>query len=121
MKTRSRYLILGVILGLFWYVNGAQPLWQHALRMLLIMAGVLIVLELLARRRHRGGGDRPHIAHGRIIAAKLVLLAVAVGAEWLLDLYTSRADLIVAIGLAVVVAVAGPPLEHHLVRMPSQR
>ncbi|WIY01618.1 hypothetical protein QRX60_47655 [Amycolatopsis mongoliensis] len=118
-KTRSRFLALGLLLGVLWYVNGSRPLWEHALRMLVLMIVVLVALELLARRRYHGN-ERPHIRHGWIIGAKLALLAVAVGADWLLAQWTSRANLIVAIGLAVVVAVAGPRLAHRAVRGPGK-
>jgi phosphatidylglycerophosphate synthase len=117
--TRSRYAIIGAILGVLWYVNDAGPLWEHAVCVIVIMFAVLVVLELVNRRRH-GGADRPRISHGRIIATKLVFLAVAIGAQWLLDQWTDYANVIVAVGLAVVVAVAGPRLQHHLVRTPGQ-
>jgi hypothetical protein len=118
-KVRKQFLLLGVILGLLWYLNGGRPLWEHALRMLLIMVLVLIAVELLARRKH-GPGGRPRIAPGRIIAAKLALLVLAIGVEWILSPWTTSADLIVATGLAAVVALAGPWLRpFFLSRMPG--
>jgi len=100
-----------------WYLNGGTPLWEHALRMFLVMVVALVVLELLARRKH-GSGDRPRIAHRRIIAAKLALLVLAIGAEWLLRQWTNHANLIIAIGLAAVVALCGPMLQLHLIPSP---
>ena len=110
----KQFLVAGVILGVLWYANGGEPWWEHALRMLLIMVSALIALDLLARRKHTCG-DRPRIAHGRIIAAKLALLMLAIGVEWLLGLWTDRADLIVATGLAALVALAGPRLQPYFV------
>jgi hypothetical protein len=119
-RARIPFLVLGCLFGVLWYSNRNMLLWEHALRMLVIMIVVLAVIELLARRR-TGRERGPRLAHGRIIAAKLGLLAVAVVAEWLLDHWTAQASAIVAVGLAALTAVFGPGLQRHLVSASAPR
>jgi hypothetical protein len=117
-STETARSVRGAILGVLWYLNGGTPLWEHAIRMFLVMVVALVVLELLARRKH-DTGDRLRIAHWWIIAAKLALLVLAISAEWLLRQWTNRANLIIAIGLAAVVALCGPMLQPHLIPQPG--
>ena len=77
-QTRSHYLIAGLAVGGLWLLNGDKSLLYHAVQMLAVMS-VLTVLQIVAGRHH---GKTP--AYVRLIGAKLVLVAVAVGAEWLL-------------------------------------
>jgi hypothetical protein len=114
-SVRIRFLVPGIVFGVLWYANRDTPLWEHAVRMLVIMVVVLAAIELLADR-HNGQKRAPHLAHGRVIGAKLGLLAIAVVAEWALDHWTEQASAVVAVGLVVVTAVVGPALRHHCVR-----
>lgn len=104
-RTRVRYLIVGLVMGVLWWLNRDQPLLTHALQMLGVMA-VVTVLQILVRRRR---GQR--IEYLRLIGTKLLLLGVAVGAQWLLTPVLPRASLVVAGILPVLAAALGPRLE----------
>ena len=109
-QPRSHYLIAGLAVAGLWLLNGDKSLLYHAVQMLIVMSvltGLQIVID-----RHRGGTP-PYI---RLISAKLVLVAVAVGAEWLLALVTSESNTIVAVGLVVLITAAGPALDRLAAR-----
>jgi hypothetical protein len=69
-------------------------------------------LELVVLRRH-GARARPRISHARVIAAKLALLGIAVGAEWLIGVWTTSAGIVVAVGIVIAVALFGPVLQRR--------
>ena len=87
---------------------------------LIIVRGVLLALTIplqirFERRRQAAGINRPlPIRSPRIIGAKLALVLVAFGAEWLLGLWTNSADLIVAIAVFATVALLGPKVHPYL-------
>jgi hypothetical protein len=87
---------------------------------LIIVRGVLLALTIplqirFERRRQAAGINRPlPIKSPRIIGAKLALVLVAFGAEWLLGLWTSSADVIVAIAVFAIVALLGPKVHPYL-------
>ena len=107
---RSHYLIAGLAVAGLWLLNGDKSLLYHAAQMLIVMS-VLTGLQIVLDRRH---GKTP--AYIRLIGAKLVLVAVAVGAEWLLAPVTSRSNTIVAAGLVVLITAAGPALDRLAAR-----
>jgi hypothetical protein len=72
-----------------------------------VLTGLQIVID-----GHHGGTP----AYARLISAKLALVAVAVGAEWLLAPVTSRSNTIVAAGLVVLITAAGPALDRLAAR-----
>src|SRR5215469_5417230 len=107
---RSHYLIVGLAVAGLWLLNGDKSLLYHAVQMLIVMS-VLTGLQIGLDRRH--GETPPYV---RLISAKLVLVAVAVGAEWLLARVTSQSNTIVAAGLVVLITAAGPALDHLAAR-----
>ena len=109
-QPRTRYLIAGLVVGGLWLLNGDKSLLYHAVQMLIVMS-VLTGLQIVLDRRH---GETP--AYVRLISAKLVLVAVAVGAQWLLTPVTSESNTIVAAGLVVLVTAAGPALDRLAAR-----
>jgi len=109
-QPRSHYLIAGLAVGGLWLLNGDKSLLYHAVQMLIVMS-VLTGLQIVIDRHH---GGTP--AYVRLISAKLVLVAVAVGAEWLLAPVTSRSNTIVAAGLVVLITAAGPALDRLAAR-----
>ena len=114
-QPRSHYLIAGLAVAGLWLLNGDKSLLYHAVQMLIVMSvltGLQIVID-----RHRGGTP-PYI---RLISAKLVLVAVAVGAGWLLGPVTSGSNTIVAAGLVVLITAAGPPLDRLAARRAKAR
>jgi hypothetical protein len=109
-QPHSHYLIAGLAVAGLWLLNGDKSLLYHAVQMLIVMSaltGLQIVLD-----RHYG---KPP-AYLRLISAKLVLVAVAVGAEWLLAPVTSSSNTIVAAGLVVLITAAGPALDRLAAR-----
>jgi hypothetical protein len=94
---------------------------------LIIVRGALLALTIplqirFERKRQAAGINRPlPIRSPMIIAAKLALVLVAFGAESLLGLWTSSADLIVAAGVFVTVALLGPKAHPYLISLPKRR
>jgi low temperature requirement protein LtrA len=108
---------MGLILGVVWAAHAAEPLWEHAARTLALMLVALPLLTVLLRRKQARAGRRmPKLRHFNILTAKVALVAVASGAEWLLGRTTDNADRIVAIGIVVVVAVVGPRISRFFVK-----
>ena len=109
-QPRGHYLIAGLAVAGLWLLNGDKSLLYHAVQMLIVMS-VLTGLQIVLDRRH---GETP--AYARLIIAKLVLVAVAVGAEWLLARVTSWSNTIVAVGLVVLITAVGPALDRLAAR-----
>jgi hypothetical protein len=109
-QPRTHYLIAGLAVAGLWLLNADKSLLYHAVQMLIVMS-VLTGLQIVADLHH---GKAP--AYLRLISAKLVLVAVAVGAEWLLAPVTSESNAIVAAGLVVLITAAGPALDRLAAR-----
>ena len=113
---RIRYAALGLIAGGLWLWGSGDPLWLHALRLLAI---VLVVPALasglntaVARRR---GKDRTEtISIGLLVAIKAGLVIVAITVTGLLGSRVPHLDLYVAAWLALMLALGGPAIHHHL-------
>jgi len=114
-QPRTHYLIAGLAVAGLWLLNGDKSLLYHAVQMLIVMS-VLTGLQIVLDRRH---GERP--AYIRLITAKLVLVAVAVGAGGLLAPVTSQSNIIVAAGLVVLITAAGPALDRLAARRAKAR
>src|SRR5215470_57528 len=109
-QPRSHYLIAGLAVAGLWLLNGDKSVLYHAVQMLIVMS-VLTGLQIVIDRHH---GQAP--AYVRLISAKLVLVAVAAGAEWLLAPLTSSSNTIIAVGLVVLITAAGPALDRLAAR-----
>ena len=103
--SHRHYLLVGLALAGLWLLSRDKSLPFHAVQMLAVM-GALTVLQIVLRLRV---GEAP--AYARLIVAKLVLVGLAVGGEWLLAPETSQSNTIIAIGLVVLVTVLGPVLD----------
>jgi Na+-translocating ferredoxin:NAD+ oxidoreductase RnfD subunit len=103
--THSHYLIVGLLLAGLWLLNRDRSLLFHAVQMLGLMSVLTALQIVLLRRAHEA---TPYV---RLISAKLVLVALAVGGEWLIAPATSRSNAIVAVGLVVLVTALGPVLD----------
>jgi hypothetical protein len=105
-----------IALGLGWLVGDLfAPHHNDPARLIALRLGLLAVtipMQIrLERRRQAMGIVRPlTVRSPRIITAKFVLVLVALGAEWLIGMWTPDADLIVAAGLFGTVAWFGPKL-----------
>lgn len=120
-----RVVTVFLALGIGWLVTHLlSPHHTDSARLIIVRGGLLaltIPMQIrFERRRQAAGINRPlPIRSPRIIAAKLALVLVAFGAEWLLGLWTSSADLIVAIAVFATVALLGPKAHRYLISGPS--
>lgn len=108
--SHTHYLIVGVALAALWWFSRDLSLLYHALQMLGVMS-VLTAVQIVLRR-HVGEA----VPYLRLIAAKLVLVALAVCSEWLLSPATDQSNAIVAAGLVVLVTALGPVLDRLAAR-----
>ncbi|GAA2104327.1 hypothetical protein GCM10009801_79870 [Streptomyces albiaxialis] len=103
---RLAYASAGLLIGGAWAYGKDMPLWEHALRLGLIVVVVPPVLHLL--RSRRGGPAARHLPLRHLVAAKVLLILGAAGMELLLDPLTAWASFVTAAALAAVVAIGGP-------------
>ena len=114
-----RYVVIGLILGGTWVWQENEAPWIHAIRVVVLLVFVAPVIRRIRRRYGKRAGRQ--LAGGvRLrgwIAAKLVLVVLALGLELLLEQWLSRnaAAEIVALCLSVTVAIAGPLLHERMV------
>jgi peptidoglycan/LPS O-acetylase OafA/YrhL len=101
-KAQIRYLVGGLLIGGFWYVNRGRPPWEEALRTFIVFAILMVVMRARLRRK---SGD-VHLVP--LLATKAVLVAVAALIQGALLHLMGDAALAVAIGLALIVALLGP-------------
>ena len=115
-RIRIRYLIGGLAIGAFWFLNRDRPAWEEALRTLATFAVLLLLLNLHLKRRPRNPGTPPiKINFVGALAAKAALVAVAALAESILGHWMTSPAVVISIALAVAVALLGPLLNHRLV------
>ena len=120
---RLVYVAMGLILGGVWLASSGQSLLSHVWHDLAVLVVLLVVVHTRLRKRQSrpGAPALPQVSYGWIIGAKLALLIIAAGAEWLLQQAgVSHADLIIAAGLFVIVALAGPAAHHLFLRPPKR-
>ncbi|MBM4791636.1 hypothetical protein HXP44_06055 [Streptomyces sioyaensis] len=115
------YLVAGLVMGGVWAWNQGSPLWEHAVKLLVLL---FVAAPLLHRARSRRAARRParrlQLSFVRLAAAKIALVALAIGASWLLEDSMRHPDLAVAAGLTSVITVLGPLLHRYLlVRSPT--
>lgn len=115
-QPRSFYLITGLAVGGLWLLNRDKSLLYHAVQMTAVMSSLTalqIVLQMVLRRRAGAPASPSAYARllGLLLGAKLVLVAVGVGAEWLLAPMTPRSNAIVAAILVLLVTALGPVVD----------
>lgn len=115
-----RYAVIGAVLGAAWLWDPTLPPWQHALRLtgIIVVAAPLFTV-LRNRRLARLGRPDPTatVAHVRgWVLSKVALVIAALGAELALERQWDLqvAAEIVAVGLFLVAAVAGPLLHERI-------
>ncbi|WP_030908261.1 hypothetical protein [Streptomyces sp. NRRL F-5126] len=107
-----RYLLGGLIIGVFWYINRGRPAWEEALRTVVVFS----VLMALLKARLRGRGVEVHLVP--LIASKAALVLVAAVVQEGIKDSVGSAALVVAIGLGLAVTLLGPVGDgHYFTRM----
>lgn len=120
MPQPVRYLLGGVLIGGFWYINRARPPWEEALRTIVVFAILMAALKAKLRRASVNVQLLP------LVASKAVLVLIAAIVQQALEHKTTDsadAPLFVAVGLAVAVALLGPIADGRFfssVQPPSQ-
>ncbi|MFE6905697.1 hypothetical protein [Streptomyces erythrochromogenes] len=114
-RKRLAYAAAGAAVGAVWVFGGDTPAWEHALRVLLVVLCVSVAGRLVGRRLARTG--RAPLDRGLflgLVAAKVLLVAVALLVDWAAGLWFSDPALITAGILFAAVAAGGPALHDRL-------
>ena len=106
-KVRLGYLIGGLMIGCFWYVNRHSPPWEEALRTIVTFALIMTLLKAHLLRRSRNAHLVP------LIAAKAALVVVAAFIQAALGHLMHNPGLVVASGLGLAVALLAPLSDRH--------
>ena len=106
-KTLVRYVVGGLLIGGFWYLNRGRTPWEEALRTL----GIFAVLMLVMRVRLQRKSVQVHLIP--LLAAKAALVAIAALVEEGIKHSTGDPALVVAIGLGLAVALLGPLVDRR--------
>lgn len=102
-----RYVAGGLLIGGFWYLNRHRPLWEEALRTIVVFA----ILMTALKARLRGRSVNVHLVPLVASKAVLVIIAAIVQQEFLAS--AGDPSLIVAIGLAIAIMLLGPLGDRH--------
>lgn len=109
---RLAYAAIGLLIGGAWALGQNTPPWEHTLRLLVVVVVIPPFLHLLRQRVRRIASIQPPLRP--MVAAKVLLLAAALGLDVLLARWTEGAELITAAALALTVAIGGPVLHRRL-------
>jgi hypothetical protein len=96
-----RYLIGGLVIGGFWYLNRGRDPWADALRTIIVFA---LVMTLIKGKLKRQSVD-VHLVP--LIVMKAVLVVAAAAVEEGIRSSAGQSVLLVSIGLGVAVFLAG--------------
>ncbi|MER6387271.1 hypothetical protein ACFXEL_17310 [Streptomyces sp. NPDC059382] len=108
------YAVAGLVMGAVWALGGDTPPAEHALRVLAILAVAALAMTLNGRRRARAGTARDKRLVLSLLAAKVLLVAVALILDWILGAWLHEPSLVTAGFLFVLVAAGGPTLHARL-------
>ncbi|MCY0955509.1 hypothetical protein [Streptomyces sp. H27-H5] len=108
------YGVAGLVMGAVWALGGDTPPAEHALRVLAVLAVAAPVMILNGRRRARAGTARDKRLVLSLLAAKVLLVAVALLLDRILGAWLPEPSLVTAGCLFVLVAAGGPALHARL-------
>ena len=103
----TRYIIGGLLIGGFWYLNRGRPPWEEALRTIVVFT----ILMIAMKARFKSRSINVHLVP--LVASKAVLVIIAAIAEQGLEHSVSNPTLIVSIGLGLAVMLLGPLGDSH--------
>ncbi|MFD5510418.1 hypothetical protein ACFWIB_21900 [Streptomyces sp. NPDC127051] len=110
------YVVAGAVMGVVWAWGADTPAWEHALRLLALVACAGAAMTLAGRRRARLGRPVHRRLHSGLLLGKVLLVAAALLLDQLLGLWVSEPSLITAVVLFVSIAAGGPALHRRLAR-----
>jgi len=119
-----RFAVAGGVLAVTWLWRGSTPIWQHALRLAVVLFVVAPTVSWL-RRRSRDGHEttplRRDVSRVVLVAKFLAILAASV-LQWLLQKWISPewAATVVGLALGLAVAVGGPEVVRLRLRRERQ-
>ncbi|MFF4852326.1 hypothetical protein [Streptomyces sp. NPDC001194] len=116
MPERRIYVVAGAVMGGVWAWGSDTPAWEHALRLVALVACAALVMSLLHRRRARLGRPVDRRLHSGLLLGKVLLVAGALLLDQVLGLWVSEPSLITAVVLFVGIAAGGPALHRRLAR-----
>jgi hypothetical protein len=96
-----RYLLGGLLIGGFWYLNRSRPAAEEALRTIVVFA----VLMTLLRAKLKSQSVNVHLIP--LVGAKAILVTMAALVQESLKDSVGNPQLVVAIGLGIAVALVG--------------
>jgi hypothetical protein len=108
-------------MGALWAWNAGEPIMEHALKLLALVLIVPTLIHKLRERKAKRSGKPttgPQVSLGRLMAAKVSLVLVALLANAVLGAFTDNADYIVAVCLVIAPPLLGPRI-HHLFLVPD--
>jgi len=109
-----RYLISGLVIGAFWYINRGRPPMEGALRTIAVFVAVMFVMKIRLKR------NNIEVHLGPLIVSKAVLVVIAALIEQGIKGSVDNASLYVSIGLAAAVALLGPLGDSHYFTLHEQ-
>lgn len=110
--TQVGYLAIGLTIGGAWLLGSSVPPWEHALRLLVVVVVIPPLVHLLRRRRGSSHSAQPPLRY--LVVAKVLLVAAALVVDMLLAQWTTAAEAVTGLMLALTVALGGPPLHRRL-------
>ncbi|MFF4104719.1 hypothetical protein [Streptomyces sp. NPDC001903] len=116
MSERRIYVVAGAVMGGVWAWGSDTPAWEHALRLVVLVACAALVMSLRHRRRARLGRPVDRRLHCGLLLGKVLLVVAALLLDQLLGLWVAEPSLITAAVLFAGIAAGGPALHRRLAR-----
>ncbi|MFJ3695521.1 hypothetical protein ACIPW9_15595 [Streptomyces sp. NPDC090052] len=121
---RVVFILTGLYFGWRWAAGGHGPAWQHALQVLATMLIAMTLVQSIRWWRTRRGkrqGAMNRFPWRNLILFKLLLVALALGAEYLLLHWMPLAHVRLLVGACLGTAIAvGAPILHRRHNSPSR-
>ncbi len=121
---RVVFILTGLYFGWCWVSGGHRPAWQDALRVLVTMLIGMTLAKTVRwwrTRRGRRAGAKDPFPWRDLILFKLLLLALALAAEYLLRRWMSPGDAQLVVGVCLGAAIAtGGPILHRRHNSPTR-
>ncbi|MEU9182890.1 hypothetical protein AB0C90_40155 [Streptomyces sp. NPDC048550] len=122
LRARAAYAAVGSAVAGVWALGGNTPAWEHALRMLVLVLCVSTAGRLVGPRLARfGRTPLDRVLFYGLLAGKVLLVGVALLADWIFGLWFADPALITGVCLFAVVTAGGPALHRRLAHGKASR